>query len=95
MQEVLVLVVIALAIFYLPRIFGKRPSPTIPERRSPVMTGRMRLAILVTVLWIAGMALFLKPWQDQMVLSLCVTLGPVVVIWGAVWVWFGYKQHRR
>jgi hypothetical protein len=95
MQEVLVLGVIALAIFYLPRIFGKKPSLPIPARRPPVLTGRMRLAIVITILWIAGVAIFLKPWQGQPVLSLCVGLGPVAVMWGGAWVWFGYKQHRR
>ena len=53
MQEILVLIVIALAIFYLPRVIGRKPFPVKAVRR-PALTGWMRLAILMTVFWIVG-----------------------------------------
>ena len=94
MQEVLVLIVIALAIFYLPRVLGRRPVPE-PEIRLPVLTGWMRLAILVSVLWVSGFALFLKPWEGATLIFLSVGLGPVAVLWGGVWIWSGYKKYGR
>ena len=94
MQEILILVVIALAIFCLPRVMRKKPAPA-PEIRRPSLTGWMRLAILVTVFWIAGSAALLKPWQEEALRFACVGLGPAVALWGAVWVWFGYKKYRR
>jgi hypothetical protein len=94
MQEVLVLIVIALAIFYLPRVLGRRPAPE-PEIRLPVLTGWMRLAILVTVLWVAGFALFLKPWDGDTLIFLSAGLGPVAVLWGGLWVWSGYRKYRQ
>jgi hypothetical protein len=90
MQELLVLSVIALAIFYLPRLMGRKPVPE-PARRPSPLTGRMRLAILLTVFWIAGSAAVLKPWQDDALPFLSLGLGPVAAAWGAAWVWFGYK----
>ncbi len=94
MQEVLVLIVIALAIFYLPRMIGRKPS-TEPVRRPPPLTGRMRLAILLTIFWIAGSATILKPWQGDALPFFSLGLGPAVAAWGAAWVWFGYKKYRR
>jgi hypothetical protein len=93
MQEFLVLIVIAMAIFYLPRMMGRKPAPE-PAGPSP-LTGRMRLAILLTVFWIAGSAAVLKPWQDDTLPFLSLGLGPAAAAWGAAWVWFGYKKYRR
>ena len=59
MQEILVLIVIALAIFYLPRVIGRKRAP-VREVRRPALTGWMRLAILMTVFWIAGSAVIQK-----------------------------------
>ncbi|MEE9911015.1 MAG: hypothetical protein K4571_04755 [Deltaproteobacteria bacterium] len=98
MQEILVVAVIAAAIFFLPRLLGKKPAPESQPRSRSIttpLTGRMRLAILVTVLWIAGAAALLKPWEGNKFLFICITLGPVLMIWGGVWVWFGYKKYRR
>jgi hypothetical protein len=98
MQEILVVAAIALAIFFLPRLMGRKPVlESKPYNRSlvTVLTGRMRLAILMTILWIAGCAAFLKPWEGNTILFFCITLGPVLILWGGVWVWFGYKKYRR
>ncbi|MHB8910214.1 MAG: hypothetical protein ACYDAA_15185 [Syntrophales bacterium] len=94
MQELLVLIVVALAIFTLPRMLGRKPAPE-PARRPPPLTGRMRLAILLTLFWIAGAAAVFKPWQSDPLLFLSLGLGPAAAVWGAAWVWFGYKQYRR
>jgi hypothetical protein len=96
MQEILVMIVVALALFALPRMLGKRPEPA-PIRivRRPPLTGRMRLAILVTLFWILGSAAVLEPWQSDVHPFLYVGLAPVAALWGAAWVWFGYRKYRR
>ena len=93
MQEVLVLIVVALVVFYLPRMMGKSHVPA-PARRPPPLTGKMRLAILITLFWIAGAAALLKPWQGDP-LPFLFSLGPTAAAWGAAWVWFGFKKYRR
>jgi hypothetical protein len=94
MQELLVLAVIALAIFYLPRVMVRRPAPE-PALRRPSLTGRRRLAILFTLFWIAASAMVLKPWEKDPLTFVYLGLGPTAALWGAFWVWLGYRKHRR
>lgn len=108
MQEILVVAAIAAAIFFLPRLMGRkspsderaRPQPrTQPQVgfRLPrvVLTGWMRLAIVITFLWVVGVAAYLKPWEGGVFVYFLVALGPAVVLWGGIWAWFGYKKYRR
>ncbi len=94
MQELLVLIVVALAIFTLPRMMGRKTAPE-PVRRPSPLTGGMRLAILLTLFWIAGAAALLQPWQGDVLPFLALGLGPAAVAWGAAWVRIGYKKYRR
>jgi hypothetical protein len=96
MQEFLVIIVIALAIFFLPRLMGGKPAPE-PKGRSLMasLTGWMRLAILITVFWIVGCAVYLRPWAGDTLLFFCIGLGPAAVLWGGAWVWTGYKKYQR
>lgn len=108
MQEILVVAAIAVAIIFIPRLMGRKSSSETKQQPRPQprpqpnnrvltisMTGRIRLAILITILWIAGCAAFLKPWEGDKFLFFCITLGPILVFWGGVWVWFGYKKYKR
>lgn len=94
MQELLVLIVVGLAIFALPRMMGRRPAPE-PVRRPAPLTGRMRLAILLTLFWIAGSAAVLEPWRGDTLPFFSLGLAPAAAAWGALWVWLGYKKYRR
>jgi len=56
----------------------------------------MRLAILITVLWVAGAAILVKPWNNNNLLSyLLLGIAPAVIFWGLIWVYSGYKKYRR
>jgi hypothetical protein len=96
MQEIILLIVIALALFYIPRL---RASKTVARRQietTPPLTGLMRLAILITVLWVAGAAILVKPWNNNNLLSyLLLGIAPAVIFWGLIWVYSGYKKYRR
>lgn len=98
MQEILVVAAIAVAIFFLPRLMGRKSAPESQPRTRSVaasLTGQMRLAILVTVLWIMASAAFLKPWAGDTFLFFLTSLGPAMALWGGIWVWSGYKKYRR
>ncbi len=98
MQEFLVVAAIALVIIFVPRLMSRKSLP-VPEQNSirliKPLTGWIRLAILITIFWIAGSAAFLTPWESNIILFLYVCLGPVAAGWGSFWVWAGYKKYRR
>ena len=95
-MEILLIVVIALGIFMLPRLMSKNPERDLqPLNRIFRMTGWMRLAILVSILWPALAAFFMEPWNSQWVVFLYVALGPLVLFWGICWVIWGFRKRRR
>jgi len=94
MQEILVLIVIALALFYIPRLRAGRNVVREPARM-PALTGWMRLAVLVTFLWIAGAAAVIKPWDENLLSFLYAGIAPAFIFWGFAWVIAGYKKYRR
>jgi hypothetical protein len=91
MQEILVLIVIALVIFYFPRMMAKKSIPE-PAACRMALTGWVRLAIVGSLLWVAATAVLLEPWQKEILPFLYFGLGPVIVLWGAAWVWSGYRR---
>jgi len=96
MNEILVIIAIALAIFMLPRLTGKRIEKG--GRQSGViskMTGWVRLAVMVSILWPAVMVFFLKPWNGNWPMFLYVGIGPVVLSWGVFWVLSGFRKGRK
>jgi hypothetical protein len=91
MQEILLLVVIALALFYLPRLRAKK-APVEPAVRRRALTGPMRLSIAVSLVWVAAAAVLLEPWAGAFLPFLCFGPGPVALFWAGAWVWHGYRR---
>jgi len=98
-QEILVLVIIILAIFLLPRIFSKEdPAKAANFSVSGVLstlTGKMRLALIMSLVWPLTVAGYLQPWKTGVHLFLYVGLGPVFVGWGVRWIAAGFKRPNR
>ncbi len=96
MSEILVIIAIALAIFMLPRLAGKQAKKESSGIRTGFrLSGWLRLAIMVSVLWPAGIALFLKPWNNHWHTFLYVGMGPVALFWGVFWVFSGFRKGGK
>ena len=99
-QEILVLVVIVLAIFFVPRLLSKRvqnsPVPTLPpiSRSLSLLSGRMRLAITASLVWPLLTAGYFEPWKKDMVLFLYIGIGPVFCGWSLRWILAGFRRKR-
>jgi hypothetical protein len=95
-QEILVIVLILLGVLYLPRR-GRREGGGGMRRadRSLTMSGRFRLAIVVSVLWPVAIAFYLKPWEGDPLLFAAAGLLPVAAGWAAAWVIKGYRRYQR
>jgi len=95
-QEILLIVLIVLAIFLIPRMMKPRPSPApMRVRRSALpLSWTLRLAIVLSLLWPMGCALYFKPWQNALIPFAAIGIGPVAVLWSLNWVMVGMKKKR-
>ena len=98
-QEILVIAGIVVAILLLPRL-GGRSRPAAPVRRqlsSPLagLSGRIRLAVSASLLWLLGAAVYLEPWHNGPRTFLLAGLLPVAALWGILWVTAGFRNKRR
>ncbi len=98
-QEILVIVLIVLALFLVPRM--RQPSrsstPAAAEKgtAAPLLRGRTRLAIFVSLVWVGLAAAYFQPWRSQLVPFVYFGLGPVILGWGVLWVFKGFRKTGR
>jgi len=95
-SEVLVLVLLIACILILPRIF----KPESDKNRSygkkiEKFSVKLRFLIVVTLAYPLGMALFLKPWENNFIVFFSCGVIPVLLIWAAVWILSGKKKSNR
>ena len=95
-QELLLIVLIALGIFLVPRMMKPLPPPPKTMLRRPALSlsWTIRLAIMLSVLWPLVCALYLRPWQQNTIAFVTVGLGPVALGWSLKWVLAGMKNKR-
>jgi len=94
--EILLIVAILLGIFMLPRLMSRKPDQASQDRPgSPPLSGRMRFAILASLLWPVLAAFFLKPWNSHWIVFLYIAVGPVALIWGIYWVFSGFRKEGK
>ncbi len=96
MQEILLIVVIVLGIFLLPRMMKPLPPPQKVMLGRPILrfSWALRLAIILSLLWSVAWALYFKPWQQDAIAFITLGIGPVAVGWGLKWVLAGMKNKR-
>ena len=92
-QEILVVLVVILILFYLP----KRTADSRTEKFTVArwtFSGKIRLAILASVIWLAIAAYLLQPWQKTIYTFIYFGIGPVALVWGIGWVIIGYRKQK-
>ncbi len=95
LQEILVIVLIVLALWAVPRLTGRSRGYAAgqPVRRFSLQ-GRTRLAILASAVWVAAAGLVLNPLEGPVLPFVLAGPGPVALGWGAAWVMRGYGKGR-
>ena len=95
-QEILLLVIIILAIFILPRVLsrGKGNETTEPSisRMMSLISGPMRLALVASIVWPLAVAAYLEPWKSGLFPYLYIGFGPVLFGWSVRWIIIGYRR---
>ena len=96
-NEILLVAAIVLAIIFIPRMTASRKTrrPGLPSRIKPgfALSGRQRLAILVSFFWVAFWAVYFEPWQKEWKLFSYFGPGPVLVVWGLFWALQGLRKR--
>lgn len=97
-QEILLILLILAAVFFLPRLLGRR-APSVPARQAkgnPLqrLSGSMRAAVLGSILWLLVAAFYFEPWKRELSTYVLVGFGPVVLLWGMFWIAAGFRKNR-
>jgi len=92
-QELFVVAAVILILFYLPKrtAENRKERSTVGFRN---LSGKIRLAILASLIYLAVAAYLLQPWHRTLHLFLYFGLGPVAVAWGVAWVIVGYRRQN-
>ena len=87
-QEILVILLIILAILFVPRMLPRKqpllPAATGPRRLAAKLTGRIRLAIVVSVIWLLIAVAYFEPWHRPINPFLYFGICPVAIAWGII-----------
>lgn len=98
-QEILVLIIIAVLLFVLPRMFSRNQSKKTSDvsfsDTVSMLSGRMRLAIIASFIWPVLSAVYIKPWADGLDLFLYIGIGPVLLGWSIRWIITGFRKHNQ
>ena len=89
-QEILVIVLIIVVIVLAPRLLARirhndDESPYAAQPRFQ-LSRPLRVAVVLSAVWLAASAAYLQPWSSDSSLFLIVGISPVVLLWGAIWI---------
>jgi hypothetical protein len=99
MNEILIIAAIVLALIFIPRLNATRKagrpgvSSVVPS--GIALSGRQRLAILATLIWLFFWAAYYEPWHKEWKLFVYIGAGPVFVLWGTIWALKGAQRNSR
>lgn len=95
-QEILLIVLIVVGIFLVPRMIKPRPALQTVALRRPTLrfSWTLRLAVVLSILWPVACALYFKPWLHTIIPFSIIGIGPVVVGWSLNWVVAGMRNKH-
>lgn len=98
LQELLVILLIIAFLFLLPRLMqrGRKNSSGASTFVQPKLSlsRSLRLAVVLTVLWLLVSLGYFQPWKGDTSPFLYVAIVPVAAVWGAIWIAYGRRKHR-
>ncbi len=91
-QEILVLLIIISAIFFLPRIIGSTKKTE--QKKTINISPQIRIMVVFSILWPFILSFFLKPWNNNVTEYLIYAFFPVLLIWSLIWIIDGFKKRK-
>jgi len=94
-SEILVLVLLIACILILPRLFkGEPDKKKSSSKKIKNLPAKLRFNIVLTLAYPMVMALFLKPWENHLILFITYGIAPVIFAWAVIWIMAGKKKRR-
>ena len=93
-NEILIIAAIVAGIFFVPRMLPAKRQVQV-SRKAITLSGKMRLAIAISIVYPLAAAAYFQPWKRDLVLFLYMGIGPVALYWLMKWVFAGIKERRR
>ena len=94
-NEILVLVLLIACILILPRLFkGDSGRKASAAKKIKNLSAKLRFNIVLTLAWPMSMALYLKPWDDHLILFISYGVAPVIFVWAIIWIMAGKKKRQ-
>lgn len=91
-NEILIIAAIVMGIFFAPRMMPAKRQVQVTNKMV-ALSGKMRLAIAISIVYPLVAAAYLQPWKNDLMLFLYVGIGPVVLYWLMKWVFAGIKDR--
>ena len=91
-SEILVLVLLIACILILPRLFKGETKKAASSKKIKKLTAKIRFGIILTLIYPIAMALYLKPWHENLIGYLSIGVIPVFLAWAIVWILAGRKK---
>ena len=92
-NEILIIAAIIAGIFFVPRMMPSANRQVQVSKLKIVLSGKMRLAIAMSIVYPLVVAAYLQPWKKDLQLFLYVGIGPVALYWLMNWVFACIKER--
>ena len=91
-NEILIIAAIVAGIFFVPRMMPAKRQIQV-SKKVVTLSGRMRLAIAISIVYPLAAAAYFQPWKKDIMLFLYLGIGPVALYWLMKWVFAGLKDR--
>ena len=91
-QEILTLILLIALLLFIPRLFKKGDPPGKKIKKSLYVSGKMRLAIVLSGAVPLAAGIFFKPWGKDFLVFLTAGVLPVAAGWAGFWIYKGFKS---
>ena len=94
-QEILTLVLLIALLLFIPRLFKKADPPGRKIKKRLSVSGKMRLAIVLSTALPLAAGIFFKPWRQNFLFFLAAGVLPVVAGWACFWIYKGFQISNK
>jgi hypothetical protein len=91
-SEILVLVLLITCILILPRMFKAPAELKISPKLIKKLSLKNRLAVVLTLVYPLAMALYLKPWNENLIAYISYAIVPVLLFYATIWILAARKK---